>query len=58
LARAFERLQTESSGLDGLAEHPLRSQLETVLRMAEAARGGGAPAGTLSEVNRSPGSAF
>jgi energy-coupling factor transporter ATP-binding protein EcfA2 len=39
LVRAFERLQTESSGLDGLAGHPLRIQMETVLRMAEAARG-------------------
>jgi hypothetical protein len=40
MSRAFERLQPEIAELDGLAGHPLRTQLETVLRMAEASRGG------------------
>jgi energy-coupling factor transporter ATP-binding protein EcfA2 len=40
MARAFDRLQKEVAELDGLAGHPLRTQLEAVLRMAEAASGG------------------
>jgi energy-coupling factor transporter ATP-binding protein EcfA2 len=39
-ARALERLQQEMAAVDGLAEHPLRAQLQAVLRMAEAAAGG------------------
>jgi len=40
MARALDRLQKEVAELDGLAGHPLRTQLEAVLRMAEAAAGG------------------
>jgi hypothetical protein len=40
LSRALSRLQREAAALDGLAEHPLRIQLENVLRMAAAAAGG------------------
>jgi hypothetical protein len=40
MARAFEHLQKDIAELDGLADHPLRTQLETVLRLAEASRGG------------------
>jgi len=40
MARAFERLQKDIADLDGLAGHPLRIQLETVLRLAEASGGG------------------
>ena len=36
LARALSRLQHEAAALDGLADHPLRIQLENVLRMAAA----------------------
>jgi hypothetical protein len=39
-ARALDRLQLEMAAVDGLAEHPLRAQLQAVLRMAEAAAGG------------------
>jgi energy-coupling factor transporter ATP-binding protein EcfA2 len=39
LARAFERLQNELGEFDGLEGHPLSQQLETVLRLAEAASG-------------------
>jgi hypothetical protein len=39
MARAFERIHQEIAELDGLAGHPLRTQLETVLRMAEASGG-------------------
>ncbi|MGE5257348.1 MAG: GTPase [Hyphomicrobiales bacterium] len=40
MARAFEHLQKDIGELDGLAGHPLRTQLETVLRLAEASHGG------------------
>jgi energy-coupling factor transporter ATP-binding protein EcfA2 len=40
LSRALSRLQREAAAFDGLAEHPLRIQLENVLRMAAAAAGG------------------
>jgi energy-coupling factor transporter ATP-binding protein EcfA2 len=39
MTRAFEHLQKEMAELDGLAGHPLRTQLETVLRLAEASGG-------------------
>jgi hypothetical protein len=40
MTRALDRLQKEVGELDGLAGHPLRTQLDAVLRMAEAAAGG------------------
>ena len=40
MTRAFDRLQNEIAELDGLMGHPLRTQLETVLNLAEASRGG------------------
>lgn len=40
LNRAFERLQKEMTGIDGLESHPVAVQLDTVLRLAEASRGG------------------
>jgi hypothetical protein len=40
MTRALDRLQKEIGELDGLAGHPLRTQLDAVLRMAEAATGG------------------
>lgn len=40
LAAAFDQLRKEMAELDGLAEHPLRRQLEAVLQLAEAAAGG------------------
>lgn len=40
MVRAFERLQKDIAEFDGLAGHPLNTQLETVLRLAEASGGG------------------
>lgn len=42
-ARAFERLHQEVADVDGLAGHPLCTQLEEVLRLATAAPGGSRP---------------
>ncbi len=42
--RAFDRLQKEVADLDGLAGHPLQTQLEAVLHLAAAASGGPASA--------------
>jgi hypothetical protein len=39
MARALDRLQKEVAEMDGLAGHPLRTQLEAVLRMAAASGG-------------------
>jgi energy-coupling factor transporter ATP-binding protein EcfA2 len=39
LAGALRRLQQEAAAFDGLADHPLRIQMENVLRMAAAAAG-------------------
>lgn len=40
MTRAFDRMQKDAAELGGVAGHPLRTQLEAVLRMAEAASGG------------------
>ncbi len=44
MKRAFDRLQKEVADLDGLAGHPLQTQLEAVLHLAAAASGGQASA--------------
>jgi energy-coupling factor transporter ATP-binding protein EcfA2 len=44
MKRAFDRLQNEVADLNGLAGHPLQTQLEAVLQLAAAASGGQASA--------------
>ncbi len=44
MKRAFDRLQKEVADLDGLAGHPLPTQLEAALHLAAAASDGPAPA--------------